>query len=75
MLATGGKPLPDEPQSPHNFVFKTNLPFYPWLETPGNEHRLARFGHAMNGTRFWEVEENVVTGELRSGAGRVWVGH
>ena len=30
------------------------------LEQPENEWRLARSGHAMNGTRYWEVAENII---------------
>ena len=45
-----------------NFAFKTQGKFYEWLETPRNEKRLGRFGHAMNGTRYWEVAENIAHG-------------
>ena len=62
LFQTGGAPKADQPQTAFNVAFKTPLPFYPWLEQPGHEQRLARFGHSMNGTRQWEVEENVVTG-------------
>ncbi|KAI8978353.1 S-adenosyl-L-methionine-dependent methyltransferase [Trametes punicea] len=43
-------------------AFDTPLKYYEWLEEPGNEWRLTRFGHAMNGTRYWEVAENIIHG-------------
>ncbi|OSC96294.1 S-adenosyl-L-methionine-dependent methyltransferase [Trametes coccinea BRFM310] len=43
-------------------AFNTPLKYYEWLEEPGNEWRLTRFGHAMNGTRYWEVAENIIHG-------------
>ncbi|TBU26516.1 O-methyltransferase [Dichomitus squalens] len=48
--------------SPFNLAFKTDLKFYEWLEEPGNEARLTRFGHSMNGTRYWELAENIIHG-------------
>ncbi|KAI1787762.1 S-adenosyl-L-methionine-dependent methyltransferase [Ganoderma leucocontextum] len=45
-----------------NFAFKTQGNFYDWLEGPGNETRLARFGHAMKGTSYWELAENIIHG-------------
>ena len=62
LLETGGNPTDGQPATPFNKAYDTALPYYPWLEQPGNESRLARFGHAMNGTRQWEVEENVLSG-------------
>ncbi|KAI0761083.1 S-adenosyl-L-methionine-dependent methyltransferase [Trametes elegans] len=52
--ATNGLPL--------GLAFDTPLKYYHWLEEPGNEWRLTRFGHAMNGTRYWEVAENIISG-------------
>ncbi|KAL1941917.1 hypothetical protein VTO73DRAFT_6447 [Trametes versicolor] len=52
--ATNGLPLA--------LAYNTPLKYYEWLEEPGNEWRLTRFGHAMNGTRYWELKENVVHG-------------
>ncbi|KAI0326180.1 S-adenosyl-L-methionine-dependent methyltransferase [Cubamyces sp. BRFM 1775] len=52
--ATNGLPL--------KLTFGTPLKYYEWLEEPGNEWRLTRFGHAMNGTRYWEVAENIIHG-------------
>ena len=43
-------------------AFDTQKKYYEWLEEPGNEARLARFGHAMNGTRYWELAENIIHG-------------
>ncbi|TBU37789.1 O-methyltransferase [Dichomitus squalens] len=48
--------------SPFNLAFKTDLKYYEWLEEPGNEARLTRFGHSMNGTRYWELAENIIHG-------------
>ena len=72
LLETGGNPKDGPPATPFNKAFGTPLPDYPWLEQPGNERRLARFGHAMTGTRQWEVEENVLSGAsaLGTNAGR-----
>ena len=50
--------------APFNLAFKTQLKYYEWLEQPGNEHRLRRFGHGMNGTRSWELSENIIHGTL-----------
>ncbi|KAH9925845.1 S-adenosyl-L-methionine-dependent methyltransferase [Epithele typhae] len=61
-LETGGTPTPEQPQTPFHYAMKTDLNYFAWLETPGNEHRLARFSHAMNGKRHWEVTKNVLTG-------------
>ncbi|KAI0349362.1 S-adenosyl-L-methionine-dependent methyltransferase [Trametes cingulata] len=47
---------------PLKYAFNTPLKYYEWLEEPGNEFRLTRFGHAMNGTRYWEVAENIIHG-------------
>ncbi|KAH9846764.1 S-adenosyl-L-methionine-dependent methyltransferase [Lenzites betulinus] len=43
-------------------AYDTNRKYYEWLEDPGNEFRLTRFGHAMNGTRYWETAENIIHG-------------
>lgn len=53
--ATNGLPL--------KLAYNTPLKYYEWVEQPGNEWRMARFGHSMNGTRHWELAENVVHGE------------
>ncbi|OJT06906.1 Sterigmatocystin 8-O-methyltransferase [Trametes pubescens] len=52
--ATNGLPLA--------LAYNTPLKYYEWVEQPGNEWRMARFGHSMNGTRHWELAENVVHG-------------
>ena len=49
-------------RAPFNLAFKTQGKYYEWLEEPGNEYRLMRFGHSMNGTRYWEVAENIIHG-------------
>ncbi|KAI0827532.1 S-adenosyl-L-methionine-dependent methyltransferase [Trametes gibbosa] len=43
-------------------AYDTKRKYYEWLEDPGNESRLTRFGHAMNGTRYWETAENIIHG-------------
>ncbi|TBU37557.1 O-methyltransferase [Dichomitus squalens] len=48
--------------SAFNLAFKTPLKYYDWLEEPGNKGRMRRFGHSMNGTRQWELAENVIHG-------------
>ena len=48
--------------SPFSYTFNTNLEYYTWLEEPGNEQRLVRFGHAMHGTQQFEIAENIITG-------------
>ncbi|KAI0737198.1 S-adenosyl-L-methionine-dependent methyltransferase [Daedaleopsis nitida] len=48
--------------SPFNQTFKTPLEYYTWLEEPGNEKRLVRFGHAMHGTQQFEIASNIVQG-------------
>ncbi|KAI0820082.1 S-adenosyl-L-methionine-dependent methyltransferase [Trametes gibbosa] len=47
---------------PLSLAYNTQRKYYEWLEEPGNEWRLTRFGHAMNGTRYWEVAENIIHG-------------
>ncbi|KAA1472746.1 S-adenosyl-L-methionine-dependent methyltransferase, partial [Dentipellis sp. KUC8613] len=44
-------PSPAPPLSP-----RTGSHFWAWLEAPGNEARLARFGSAMGGSRGWEED-------------------
>ena len=45
-----------------NLAFNNQLNYFPWLETPGNQTRLERFGHAMTGTRQWETKEGILQG-------------
>ena len=61
-LLTGGGPGETKYASTFNLAFKTDSKYYEWLEEPGNKARLARFGHAMNGTRYWELAENIIHG-------------
>ena len=61
-LLTSGGPGEKKYANPFNQAFTTDLKYYEWLEEPGNEARLARFGHAMNGTRYWELAENIIHG-------------
>lgn len=49
--------------APFNLAFKTPIPYFEWLEQPGNEARLRRFGPAMTGTALWEVPGAIVAGE------------
>ena len=48
--------------APFNVAFDTSLPYFEWLEKPGNEARLRRFGPAMTGTSAWEVPGAIVAG-------------
>ena len=58
--ADGGVP---HAWAPFNLAFATPLGYFSWLELPGNEARLKRFGHAMTGTRQWETKDGVLHGE------------
>ncbi len=44
-----------------NQTFDTPLKYYEWIEQPGNEHRVVRFGHAMHGSQQFEITENIIT--------------
>ncbi|RPD57862.1 S-adenosyl-L-methionine-dependent methyltransferase [Lentinus tigrinus ALCF2SS1-6] len=48
--------------APFNIAFDTPLEYFPWLELPGNEARLTRFGHGMTGTRQWEAKNFILQG-------------
>ncbi|TBU38873.1 S-adenosyl-L-methionine-dependent methyltransferase [Dichomitus squalens] len=52
-----GKAAEDAPpmHAPFNVAFDTKTPYFEWLERPGNEVRLKRFGPAMTGTAAWEI--------------------
>lgn len=41
----------DPSEAPFNRYFKTKLNYFEWLEEPNNDHRLERFGIAMDGFR------------------------
>ncbi|KAH9896530.1 S-adenosyl-L-methionine-dependent methyltransferase [Cubamyces lactineus] len=64
--------------APFNVAFNTPLPYFEWLEKPGNEARLRRFGPAMTGTSAWEVPGAIVAAfpwqDMREGALIVDVG-
>ncbi|KAI0700683.1 hypothetical protein C8T65DRAFT_790056 [Cerioporus squamosus] len=64
--------------APFNVAFGTNTPYFEWLERPGNEARLKRFGPAMTGTAAWEVPGAIIGGfpwhELDEGSVVVDVG-
>ncbi|KAI0653619.1 S-adenosyl-L-methionine-dependent methyltransferase [Cubamyces menziesii] len=55
-------PNANQYETAFNLAFDTQLTYFPWLETPGNEVRLERFGPAMTGTRQWETEEGILQG-------------
>ena len=59
-----GKPTDDVPpmHAPFNLAFDTKTPYFEWLERPGNEMRLKRFGPAMTGTAAWEIPGAVISG-------------
>ncbi|KAI0828552.1 S-adenosyl-L-methionine-dependent methyltransferase [Trametes gibbosa] len=48
--------------APFNLAFNTTAAYFEWLEQPGNEARLRRFGPAMTGTAAWEVPGAIVAG-------------
>ena len=48
--------------APFNLAFNTQLGYFPWLELPENEGRFVRFGHAMTGTRQWEIKDQILQG-------------
>ncbi|PIL29533.1 hypothetical protein GSI_08341 [Ganoderma sinense ZZ0214-1] len=48
------------PAAPFNLAFDTQLAFFPWLELPGNEGRLVRFGQGMTGTRQFETKDEIL---------------
>ena len=48
--------------APFNVAFNTDVPYFEWLERPGNEARLKRFGPAMTGTTAWEIPGAIVSG-------------
>ena len=50
--------------APFNVAFNTVIPYFEWLERPGNEARLKRFGPAMTGTAAWEVPGAIIGGQL-----------
>ncbi|KAI1792209.1 S-adenosyl-L-methionine-dependent methyltransferase, partial [Ganoderma leucocontextum] len=57
-----GKAADDVPpmHAPFNLAFDTKTPYFEWLERPGNEMRLKRFGPAMTGTAAWEIPGAVI---------------
>ena len=52
--------------APFNVAFNTDMPYFEWLEQPGNELRLKRFGPAMTGTVAWEVPGAIVSGKPKT---------
>ena len=48
--------------APFNVAFNTQLGLFSWFELPGNESRFRRFGHAMVGTRQYEIKKEVLQG-------------
>ncbi|KAI0635412.1 S-adenosyl-L-methionine-dependent methyltransferase [Trametes polyzona] len=68
----------DSMHAPFNLAFNTTTPYFEWLELPGNEARLRRFGPAMTGTAAWEVPGAIITAfpwqDLHDGALVVDVG-
>ncbi|KAI0726094.1 S-adenosyl-L-methionine-dependent methyltransferase [Fomitopsis betulina] len=48
--------------APFNLAFRTDAPYFQWLETHENQARFKRFGKAMTGTSAWEVPGAVVSG-------------
>ncbi|PIL29530.1 hypothetical protein GSI_08338 [Ganoderma sinense ZZ0214-1] len=48
--------------APFHVAFNTQLNLFAWYELPENEGRLARFGHAMVGTRQCESKDEILRG-------------
>ena len=48
--------------APLNVAFNTPLRYFPWLELPENERRLARFGRGMVGARQFESKNQILQG-------------
>ena len=48
--------------APLNVAFNTPLRYFPWLELPENEGRLARFGRGMVGARQFESKNQILQG-------------
>lgn len=48
--------------APFNLAFRTDAPYFQWLETSENQARFKRFGKAMTGTSAWEVPGAIVGG-------------
>ncbi|KAI1787796.1 hypothetical protein LXA43DRAFT_682734 [Ganoderma leucocontextum] len=48
--------------APFNVAFNTQFGYFPWPELPENEGRFVRFGHAMTGTRQWEIKNQILRG-------------
>ncbi|TFY59839.1 hypothetical protein EVG20_g7638 [Dentipellis fragilis] len=61
-----------------NKAFNSDLDYFSWYETPGNESRVMRFGHAMNGSKAFTSNNAIVGGldwdSLKEGALVVDVG-
>ncbi|KAI0362999.1 S-adenosyl-L-methionine-dependent methyltransferase [Pilatotrama ljubarskyi] len=77
-LAKTDKEQENPMHAPFNLAFNTATPYFEWLEQPGNEVRLKRFGPAMTGTAAWEVPGAIVSAfawqDLHEGALVVDVG-
>jgi hypothetical protein len=48
--------------APLNVAFKTNLWYYPWYESEGNEYRRLRFNQSMNGSRHAVGSDAILEG-------------
>lgn len=55
--------------APFNLAFRTDAPYFQWLETSENQARFKRFGKAMTGTSAWEVPGAIVGGGSSSQCG------
>ena len=43
-------------------AFNTEKDYFAWLEQPGNEYRLIRYGACIQGTSLWDPPETIVQG-------------
>ncbi|KZT70696.1 hypothetical protein DAEQUDRAFT_183861 [Daedalea quercina L-15889] len=48
--------------APFNVAFRTNAPYFEWLENKKNAFRFNRFGRAMTGTSAWEIPGAIIGG-------------
>jgi hypothetical protein len=49
-------------ESPLNVAFKTNLGYFPWYESKGNEYRHLRFDLAMDGSKHATRADAILEG-------------
>lgn len=50
-------------RAPFQRAFGVDVPFYEWMETPGRESRLHRFGLAMLGVEWMQPPPLILSGQ------------